>query len=44
MGLFGKLFGGSHEDGNQNWEEKYAWDPDCKKREAICARCRELAP
>ena len=20
-------------------EEKYAWDPDCKKREAICARC-----
>ena len=25
-------------------EEKYAWDPDCKKREAICARCRELAP
>ena len=25
-------------------KEKYAWDPDCKKREAICARCRELAP
>ncbi|MBR3386277.1 HAD-IIB family hydrolase [Candidatus Saccharibacteria bacterium] len=24
--------------------EKYAWDPDMKKREAICARCRELAP
>lgn len=25
-------------------EEKYAWDPDCKKREKICARCKELAP
>lgn len=25
-------------------EEKYAWDPNCKKREAICARCKELAP
>lgn len=25
-------------------KEKYAWDPDCKKREAICARARELAP
>ena len=25
-------------------KEKYAWDPDCKKREAICARCKELAP
>ena len=25
-------------------EEKYAWDPDCKKREKIVARCKELAP
>lgn len=25
-------------------KEKYAWDPDCKKREKIVARCRELAP
>ena len=25
-------------------EAKYAWDPDCKKREAIVARCKELAP
>lgn len=25
-------------------EAKYAWDPDHKKREAICARCKELAP
>ena len=25
-------------------DEKYAWDPDCKKREAICARAKELAP
>ena len=25
-------------------EEKYAWDPDCKKREQIVARCKELAP
>ena len=25
-------------------EAKYAWDPDCKKREAICARAKELAP
>ena len=25
-------------------EEKYAWDPDCKKREKIIARCQELAP
>lgn len=24
--------------------EKYAWDADCKKREAIVGRCRELAP
>jgi len=23
---------------------KYAWDPDCKKREAIVARAKELAP
>jgi len=23
---------------------KYAWDPDCKKREAIVKRCKELAP
>lgn len=23
---------------------KYAWDPDCKKREKIVARCKELAP
>ena len=23
---------------------KYAWDPDCKKREAIVARCKELSP
>lgn len=25
-------------------EAKYAWDPDHKKREAIVARCKELAP
>lgn len=25
-------------------EEKYAWDPDCKKREAIVKRCKELSP
>ena len=25
-------------------EAKYAWDPDCKKREQICARAKELAP
>ncbi len=25
-------------------EAKYAWDPDCKKREKIVARCKELAP
>ena len=25
-------------------EAKYAWDPDCKKREQIVARCKELAP
>lgn len=25
-------------------EEKYAWDPDCKKRASIVARCKELAP
>ena len=25
-------------------EEKYAWDPDHKKREKIVARCKELAP
>lgn len=25
-------------------KEKYAWDADCKKREAIVARARELAP
>ena len=25
-------------------EEKYAWDPDHKKREAIVVRCRELSP
>lgn len=25
-------------------KEKYAWDPDCKKREQIVARARELAP
>lgn len=25
-------------------KEKYAWDPDCKKREQIVARCKELAP
>lgn len=24
--------------------EKYAWDPDCKKREAIVAKCREKLP
>ena len=23
---------------------KYAWDPDCRKREKIVARCKELAP
>lgn len=25
-------------------DAKYAWDPDCKKREKIVARCKELAP
>lgn len=25
-------------------EAKYAWDPDCKKREKIVTRCKELAP
>ena len=25
-------------------EAKYAWDPDCKKREKIVARCKELSP
>ncbi|MDO4742379.1 MAG: HAD-IIB family hydrolase, partial [Candidatus Saccharibacteria bacterium] len=25
-------------------EEKYAWDPDLKKREKIVKRCKELAP
>lgn len=25
-------------------EEKYAWDPDCKKRNAIVKRAKELAP
>ncbi len=25
-------------------KEKYAWDPDCKKREAIVKRAKELAP
>lgn len=25
-------------------EVKYAWDPDCKKREAIVAKCREKLP
>ncbi|MBQ2695634.1 HAD-IIB family hydrolase [Candidatus Saccharibacteria bacterium] len=25
-------------------KEKYAWDPDCKKREKIVARCKELSP
>ena len=25
-------------------KEKYAWDPDCKKREAIVKKCKELAP
>lgn len=25
-------------------EEKYAWDPDCKKREKIVARAKEIAP
>jgi len=25
-------------------EEKYAWDPDCKKREAIVKKCKEYAP
>ncbi len=25
-------------------EAKYAWDPDCKKREIICKRAKELAP
>lgn len=25
-------------------EEKYAWDPDCKKREAIVKKCKKLAP
>ena len=25
-------------------EAKYAWDPDCKKREKIVARAKELAP
>ena len=25
-------------------EEKYAWDPDCQKRNAIVARAKEMAP
>ena len=25
-------------------EEKYAWDPDCKKREKIVAKCKEISP
>lgn len=25
-------------------EEKYAWDPDCKKRKQIVAKCKEYAP
>ena len=25
-------------------EIKYSWDPDCKKRQQIVARCKELAP
>lgn len=25
-------------------KEKYAWDPDCKKREKIVARAKEIAP
>ena len=25
-------------------EAKYAWDPDCKKRNQIAARCKELSP
>lgn len=25
-------------------KSKYAWDPDCKKRQQIVARCQELAP
>ena len=25
-------------------KEKYAWDPDCKKREKIVKRCKEIAP
>ena len=25
-------------------EEKYQWDPDCKKREAIVAKCKSYAP
>lgn len=25
-------------------EAKYAWDPNCEKREKIVARCKELAP
>ncbi len=25
-------------------EEKYAWDPECKKREKIVARAKEIAP
>lgn len=25
-------------------EEKYAWDPDCKKREAIVAECQKTLP
>lgn len=25
-------------------EEKYAWDPDCKKREQIVAKCKKYAP
>ncbi len=27
-----------------NYEEKCVWDPDCAKRNAIIARCEELAP
>ena len=29
---------------NAGTKEKYAWDPDCKKREKIVKRAKELAP
>lgn len=36
MGLFSKLFGGNHDNDNQSWEEKYAWEGN---EEQSCPRC-----